>query len=1532
MSKTCQIVYLDQNGKMSTDYYGNLHLGHENAKKIYLERTAKHGYAKFQKNNAQDAMDFIAASKKMKLVESGDDSWYEDVNGKRYDRATHFLSKLQNPFEMENTAKLVAINNRAKEILYKDYERFGLKQKQVPGISISKIEEDYPDVLTEAKAWSESDEEAFNIRVKKILDLWDFKTEAGTEVHKVIENYIRERKNPKYTDEDGDLDVKAIRSIAMEGYNHVQYEKLLKQVESFLEKVGKGKKLTFEEEVIVSDSDLGISGSIDLLAYDEHGNVYIFDYKTKEKGKEWLFDRKNGTVMKPPAGRLQDNKQSHGELQTTLYRIMLEKAGFNVVESRILYLEADVVEYNDELKYENFNHKKDVYLKYHKTEVGKLIKQVTGFDINQGNTEVGLHINEALSALIGDDATFDEYRDMKKAVDSKLHRPLLDDDGRAYFWNYSSGSRKMEYFKSNDKNDRRRQLESYLVKEKEMQKNLSDNLIKYFNEGKKSWAGGKSQSSFRNAITKQANAILAGLDRDNFTLEKVKNISGFEGLSHDILVAINRYDGSAEVINLSRNNTRHLDIKDKQRTKDKNMFASKITDVGFKHKFGMEGFDSTDQNFKMLRSGMIAMELKRQGVISSVTNVSNGILTGRSTDKGLVKPLKLGMQNIIPQIKAMNELIPELIPENLKKILGNRTSMDERTYHKDHLSRLYTMIESDFAILSKDDKKDLQDTLYNRDLKTKDLILELIRVQTKIASNLVVEKESDLLQSMEYRLISQVILQLTNTNINFGDFSKEMAFGSDIKTTGRIAEKFINIMETRVRSTEQAIKREMNEFQREHSRLMKDLMEDRSHNKRSMNTHDLFKDLYKVDPQKGTREERARRANDLFKLKEEGSAEFNSLTKAQKAYIKFFNKNINKIMSEVLIPSLPKDTIIDKGWGNGNVPLMDAALATRREMEKDMKTKVKMSLDGMLHGKIKNTQDTFEKINTVLNSRFIQQVRSPDSRLDMMGVNYDGEVVSNDDRVMETNLEAVLARFMSEGSRQKHYEETLGIYNSINLVAMIDQNENFNSTDEVRTFAENLIKLKVFGEYKEEGKVAQAMDTANRAVSVAALGFSPRTMVMELCTNMFASGASVLQQAMSGKDKRFNIVEYSRAGLMIMGDRSKGYTSKDMSRAEAIVRQFGLYKSDSEAQARAEMQEGRKNGWFQSKWLYQLNNVPSKFFKAQSFMAELIHMGILDSGDPALRLNDEGELVYNPTKDARWKGIFADDTGKKLKDLKRPDGGYEKNKDHAYFRLKKYESFLSDMEQEDGLSEDGVPLRPLTDREVIAMKDYSMSIYGSIDKDAKLMMEATAWGRQLVKFKSWMATKKDNYWTLSHQSDIRGSRKWVTDTDHEDGGFWDFQAENVEGILQTLKHMGIGIQEAYRKKGSRVDEMKVLMGEMDPIQKENLRKLAADIIMVSLLSSLFGMLFDDDNFKKGPGKILADTANASISDLHVLTMGDNLMKSGPLVLVSYMSRAVKNLGAVVWATSTGDFEGAVESGEKMVEMTGVGKTINSFNE
>ena len=270
-----------------------------------------------------------------------------------------------------------------------------------------------------------------------------------------------------------------------------------------------------------------------------------------------------------------------------------------------------------------------------------------------------------------------------------MNSPRIDDDGKEYFLNYLTGQTKKEYFKSTDKELRRKQLEDYYRKEQEIQKNLSDNLIKFFNEGKEKWPTG-GRDNYATVAATQAKNLLAGIDRDTHTLEKVKNFAGFEGITHDILIAKSRLDGSARIINVSRRDSVPMSIKDKQRPKDKNMFASKITDNGLKYKYGMDGMEATDENFKLLRAGMIAMELKKQGIVTAVTSVSNGAITGRmSFNNEMAKPTSLGMQNILPQLKIMKDVMGDIIPANLAKNLSNVTLMNHKKYNPDYLDNLY---------------------------------------------------------------------------------------------------------------------------------------------------------------------------------------------------------------------------------------------------------------------------------------------------------------------------------------------------------------------------------------------------------------------------------------------------------------------------------------------------------------------------------------------------------------------------------------------------------------------------------------------------------------------------------------------------------------------------------------------------------------------------------------------------------------------------------------------------------------------------
>jgi hypothetical protein len=885
-------------------------------------------------------------------------------------------------------------------------------------------------------------------------------------------------------------------------------------------------------------------------------------------------------------------------------------------------------------------------------------------------------------------------------------------------------------------------------------------------------------------------------------------------------------------------------------------------------------------------------------------------------------PTVTGMNALLPQIKVLADVTKDTQSTYLRDLLNDKKLNDPSEYSIDYLDNLHKLIESGFSILYKSNASKLKEEIekYRSDkIRKPELVSSLVKTLKILGRSLKTNSRETLSLNTDYRLIAQTILQLTDVDLNIGDFSKKLSKENMVRTTSRIADKAMQLLDSKVKYTEQKINKDFKDFQRLHGTLVKKLME--YHGKGGLgrvtdsDMSAIFENLYKVKPKDRSTDVDKNNLDILYTLKD---ANDKTLAPIEKEYIEFFNSWILKGFEKTLSPKEFKAVEDNTNWKLGQIPLIFASTTNQIAKEDDFKKKIKIAINSNLDKNIKNTQETFDAINTRIDNQYEKQlgpgIQNGRDRLRMLGLDPEGNPTDTGSDI-ETNLEAVLNKFFADSLRVAHYEETLGIYNAINTVAFIEENEHFNKTEDIRKFMEGYTKLIVFGEYNKEGKGAQFIDTGQKGMTFAALGFSGKQVVLEGATNLFGSIAAVIQQAMMGKEKRFNVKEYSEAGAMVIGDRAKGYTNKDMTRSEAIAREFGIFKADSESQAAKEQQESRKNGWFQSKWAYHLNNMPFMFFKTQTFMAELIHKGIM----PALTVDKDGQLIYDYRKDKRFSGIFDE------------KGDVRDNIQDADLVKKRalYDSIVKDLAEEGYLDGKGKPTRPLSIKEVIAMKDYSLSLYGSIDKDAKVVAQAYTWGRMFLKFKNWAVAKKDNYWTPTHQSEIRGERTWVEDAEHPDGGYYQWQAQNMEGILQTIFHMGRGLSDMYRGKDTNWKNFKKLYTGLNRNQKENLTKLTADILMVTILTVLLSALFDDEYFKKGEGKLMSQAIMNATSDLNVVRMMDSMADGNPIAVLSYAFRSVDALYTGVGHMVTGDFE---KGSKNIMSITGVGKSVYSFFE
>src|SRR5690606_28976439 len=132
------------------------------------------------------------------------------------------------------------------------------------------------------------------------------------------------------------------------------------------------------------------------------------------------------------------------------------------------------------------------------------------------------------------------------------------------------------------------------------------------------------------------------------------------------------------------------------------------------------------ENFKLLRAGLIAQELKRQNLISSIVSVSNGVVNGRlSSNDDLAKPTSIGMQNILPQLQVIRDLMADVLPPAIKRNLNLPDLNNYKKYNVNYLDNIYQLIETDFAILGKKSKEHLRDILYNTSSTKKDILRTL---------------------------------------------------------------------------------------------------------------------------------------------------------------------------------------------------------------------------------------------------------------------------------------------------------------------------------------------------------------------------------------------------------------------------------------------------------------------------------------------------------------------------------------------------------------------------------------------------------------------------------------------------------------------------------------------------------------------------------------------------------------------------------------------------------------------------------------
>ncbi len=144
-----------------------------------------------------------------------------------------------------------------------------------------------------------------------LMAQWAAETQAGTDAHKELEDYIMSGTKPTKP--------KAIAGVNWLNNQNWDDKELYTEVRIFSE-------------------ELGIAGTVDLLVKDLKSESYsIYDWKTNKKIDFSGYNGKRGIL--PPTARLDDCKYIVYGLQMSLYRLILESEyGLKVTGQTLLHL------------------------------------------------------------------------------------------------------------------------------------------------------------------------------------------------------------------------------------------------------------------------------------------------------------------------------------------------------------------------------------------------------------------------------------------------------------------------------------------------------------------------------------------------------------------------------------------------------------------------------------------------------------------------------------------------------------------------------------------------------------------------------------------------------------------------------------------------------------------------------------------------------------------------------------------------------------------------------------------------------------------------------------------------------------------------------------------------------------------------------------------------------------------------------------------------------------------------------------------
>lgn len=1275
-------------------------------------------------------------------------------------------------------------------------------------------------------------------------------------------------------------------------------------------------------EVKVANKEMGTAGTIDLLVVDRNGTAHIFDYKTKEVGKTRNWNFPSEVRMTNEFSGYRSNAKMKASLQTSMYKVMLQRLGVKTGASKVFYIEGTL----DATMF-NKTDKKDLRYKVSEIKTEPLV-EVT--------SEIYEHFSDALKIEVGTishdiaeavfKATGGENIDIQADMDLVVDRIYKDAAEKSSgvsgvdlsMFGITNSAEGMVIFLSGNV---RHVVPKSVIGEK--------NIKKYIKEALEKQVPAKAKlteleqlfqdSNMKLSSTKKNvySALLAGSTMATHEFVKMSSIldlgSDFSGMA----MLKDTVTGQHRVIILNHDEERSMKFGNNDLTRQ-HLFGNFITKHAADNILPQNLPKGTNHSMRMFKAGLMIMRMKQLDpsftVSHVVSNNKNTSITGAPgfVDMDQILGMTVGM------IKVMIENGVDL-PISIKSLVEDSSLVNPRSYVANPIDSLIEYLDNvlDSGTISNDEVvRDMigktgkpRTEALRKALDEFDGRSNLDKVFTAIHE--VMHTVGQKLTTDEQKINSRLWELLDNTMMTLFDFnfnlmpSNPRTIDKYVSASSMSSNAYQAFLNSRINNSKTAISNEFMEFKQEFNNLMSDVATDYGVTlggpQVRLSLKDIFKNLFK-DPSNSTR-------GTAYILKSPDDVNKQS----EKKLLTYMRDTFQRFADETVPSSGDSKKVIPYGW----MPLIKRSRLSFMSSDSDPISFAKTLLVGMDNHMISQDNADGSRVSNSFNTAnpFAEQMPNKDQSnkpmeqftgkrrmrlsIDQFGAETSTAPV-NPLNMIEDNLENVMDSFVLASLETKHYKDITAFGKAMLFnVKRLERDSSSDFSQLVDTFG--IIQKKIINHETSEQK-GPLLNGINKFATNVVVAGRIHQVLLEMFTNPMVTASLFFSDLIYGKmfkgTRKFSSESFGKAMQYVVdrGDKREVIKKIDML--------FGMTNSDN-THVKDMLNQLEKKGIFQSDNLMYLNKLFLDTWQQVAMTAYLIEQGSFD----AYHIDDYGNLKYDEKEDKRFF------TGKRAStaenSLKRDT--YDKVKD----KIGKERGGLS------GISTDKYGDRKLNwgmaPTERTMLKNLITQTYSSMDEESKgLIMYYTSMSL-FNKMRSWIFPKVPRYFAkhkTAAQNEHMAQLVKVPDASTPSGFRMEWQSSPTEGIFYTGRHILKSFADLKLdvfKKGKGV--------KLEEYQKENLSKLMGDMFVWSFFVlagvGLFSGLLDDEQRKDPTLQLLYKRYMAATGDVFLayslldVTSGQGSMFIG-LSIAQNALNSLWNVGTTAAAMSYRDDVGSAD--------------------